>query len=476
MLRIYVVVMMQLLGVWAVGAEEMRLLVMHSARLTVEIPSEWAIISGLGNATYGDESGYVAAYPEFLGGATLLERCTEYSMELGFFGSSPTITEIVIDNQAACRIEPSDDQPDSFRGFPTQNGIGLLIEHPLPFDFYGRQADSVGVIIDADHFEVISGTIRFDPEKVTGNGYLESVIDYLERFSYYSTELDWAAIRADIWGRNVTLGNVPSTMRELIAKLGRVGDRHSFYWDAQTVQTLLVGQPDAAENPPQLPRGERLENGIGYVELFTTLGIGGVEGEKQYVAAAHAAIEAIDATPTRCWIVDLRKDGGGSMDPMIIGIAPILGNGAIGGFELPNGEQQILTLQDGVILEDGFSRSGPYSEQLYEPHYPMPPIAVLIGGMTASAGENMTLALIGRPNTRTFGTQTAGYTVGNTGMLLYDGAALGVAGAASMDRTVRAYTSAIEPDVVVRGGNQDGVDAVIAAAGEWLLSLPECAG
>ncbi|MBZ0281490.1 MAG: hypothetical protein K8L97_12180 [Anaerolineae bacterium] len=474
MLRIYVVLILYLMGLWVAG-NDVRLLVMHTARLTIEIPARWIITDNMGFPAYEDETGYVFAFPQIFEDGTLMERCAEFSEELGYFGSNPAIIEMVIDDQPACKIMPSDDQPESFRGFPTRGGIGLLIEHPTPFDFYGQTVDTVGVIVDAEHFEAISATIDFDPEKVTGNGYLEGVLDYLERYSYYGSELDWEAIRADILARKVSLRNIPSTMRELIGKLQRVGDRHSFYWDAQTVQTFLVGSPDAAENPPQLPRGERLENGIGYVELFTTLGIGGVEGEKQYVAAAHAAIEAIDATPTRCWIVDLRQDSGGSMDPMIIGIAPILGNGAIGGFELPNGEQQILTLQDGVILQDGFARSSLYGETVYEPHYPEPPIAVLIGNMTASAGENTTLALIGRANTRTFGTPTAGLTVGNSGMMLYDGAALGVAGAASMDRTGRAYTGAIEPDVVVRTtGLPDGNDAVMQAASDWLLSLPEC--
>lgn len=478
MLRIGVLLVMQLVlmsPLWAQSSSDTRLLVIHTARLTVEIPATWTITDNTSVPAYEDEMGYVFAFPQIFEGGTLLERCAEFSEELGYFGSHATFTESVIDDQPACKVEPSNDQPESFRGFPTRGGIGLLIEHPTPFDFYGQMVDTVGVIVDAEHFEAISATISFDPEKMTANGYLESVIDYLERFSYYGSALDWEAIRTDILGRGVSLRNIHSTMRELIAKLQRVGDRHSFYWDAQRVQTFLVGSPDTVENPPQLPRGERLENGIGYVELFTTLGIGGVEGEKQYVAAAWGAIEAIDATPTRCWIVDLRRDSGGSMDPMIIGIAPILGNGAIGGFELPNGERQNLMLQDGVILQDGFARSDSYGETLYQPHYPEPPIAVLIGGMTASAGENTTLALIGRSNTRTFGTPTAGLTVGNSGMMLYDGAVLGVAGAASMDRTGQTYTRAIEPDVVVRTtGSSDENDAVVQAASEWLLSLPEC--
>lgn len=457
-----------------------RLLVAHAARLTLEIPANWQFLYNPSFSAYGDVQGFVIADPVLRQGNVLSEVCDWFSQETIFFGSEPVIVQEFIEQQTACKIIPSEDQPSTVYGFPTRKAVGLVIEHPTPFVLLGQEVRYVGLVIDAAHFDTISQSISFDPEKVTATAYLEGVLDFVETNAYYGSYLDWNEIRAQMLGRLRTRSSmavIPNMLLELVSKLKQVGDRHSRYWTAEAVQKTLIGAPRSDAAPSPFPQARHLDKGIAYLELYPTAGIGGFPGESQYVAAAHDAIRQIDSASTRCWIVDLRQDMGGSVDPMLVSLEPLLGDGPAGGFELPNDEHLRLTLTNGIVFQNNIPRSQPYVKAIYQLQHSEPPIAMLIGRNTASAGEQTLLALVGRPQTRTFGERTAGLTVGNTTLFLYDGSALAIAGAAGTDRNGKAYTGSIEPDVFVRAANQmSGTDndPTLQAAQDWLLSLKEC--
>src|SRR5690606_19399768 len=87
-------------------------------------------------------------------------------------------------------------------------------------------------------------------------------------------------------------------------------------------------------------------------------------------------------------------------------------------------------------------------------------------------------SLTSRPNTRTFGQPTGGYTTGNVGLSLLDGSTLGLAGAAALDTDGNVYTGRIQPDEWnasrARVGAAQAMDGTIVAAEKWLLEQPGC--
>jgi carboxyl-terminal processing protease len=99
---------------------------------------------------------------------------------------------------------------------------------------------------------------------------------------------------------------------------------------------------------------------------------------------------------------------------------------------------------------------------------------VLTGEMTASAGEAVLAAFLGRPDTRTFGGKTAGLATGNIPFWLGDGALLAITATTTEDRLGRRYDNTpIPPDVLVdfyqsetTGDPAD--DPVIRAARKWI--------
>lgn len=222
----------------------------------------------------------------------------------------------------------------------------------------------------------------------------------------------------------------------------------------------------ARETPFNQPAAVRpLPASLGYIDVPGVVGGGGSFDED-----AVAAIRAADA-PARCaWVVDLRRNVGGNMWPMLHALRPILGEATPGYFVSSTGREE---------FSYRYGRGPGGSAPAYRLQKPDPPVAVLTSRLTVSSGEAITLAFRGRPATRSFGEATAGLPTSNQSFPLVDGAVLVVTVSREADRTGRVYDGRIAPDEDVaidwtRIGTDD--DPVLHAAAAWLRSQPQCAG
>lgn len=263
----------------------------------------------------------------------------------------------------------------------------------------------------------------------------------------------YGADPALIWGPSVTL---------TVAREGAGSEL-----TVPLVASTYIGYrpPEAAINGP-----------LGYIALP---GFGIPERAKDYTSTANDQISIIDRGGACGWIVDLRLDHGGSYSPMVSAVGPLLGDGTFVGWLTRDGTKSWVSYDDGVIRDNGYEVSTYLPTGRYQLATPMPPVAVLLGPGTTSAGEVTALAFIGRADTRSFGTKTGGYTTANQGFRLFDGSQLTLAMAAMMDRSGQTYLTGIVPDEVVIGdwstfGTEN--DPVIQAASEWLLAQDACAG
>jgi C-terminal processing protease CtpA/Prc len=166
----------------------------------------------------------------------------------------------------------------------------------------------------------------------------------------------------------------------------------------------------------------------------------------EYAATAVTIIQEIDAQPTCGWVVDLRGNKGGNMWPMLAGVGPLLGDGEVGSFVNYTGIEQAWELRAGAALRGGEVVN---SAPVYQLQQSQPPVAVLVDGSTASAGEAAMIAFIGRPNTRTFGEPTAGAATVPQFYELSDGAGLVLAAAWMADRTGATWDAEVPPDELV---------------------------
>jgi C-terminal processing protease CtpA/Prc len=166
---------------------------------------------------------------------------------------------------------------------------------------------------------------------------------------------------------------------------------------------------------------------------------------------------------------------------MFAGLGPLLGEGLLGAFVFPSGEQRAWYYRDGVagiqgefVLPPPRTRPHVYSAQAnkaYKLSVCDAPVAVLTGKNTTSAEEAVVLAFRGRSRSRTFGAPTAGLNTAVGMAELSDGALILLAMALNADRSGQQFTSPIPPDEAVMDNDAASLanDDVVKAASAWLL-------
>jgi carboxyl-terminal processing protease len=247
--------------------------------------------------------------------------------------------------------------------------------------------------------------------------------------------------------------------------------------------TRLAVTLEAAPYPTELLPQGRLLGDVGYLELPVHLPrgedpIAGARSGEAFAAAGHAILRELGPGATRGWIVDLRRNRGGDMWPMLVAAGPLMGEGDCCGFVSAGGSQRIAYrdgaswCDDGSYDATGFVPGVPQA-RVGDPYRPsrLPRVAVLTSRYTGSSGEFVVLTFRGRPETRFFGTPTGGVPTGNQTERLPDGALIFLTVCLGADRTGRTYDGPIEPDETVPQewaafGTER--DPVIGAALAWL--------
>lgn len=162
------------------------------------------------------------------------------------------------------------------------------------------------------------------------------------------------------------------------------------------------------------------------------------------------------------------------MWPMLAVVGPLLGEGKVGMFRGADGGTSLWSIEHGAPYRDGESAGWDDGRARAGSD---PPVAVLTGSRTASAGEAIVVAFRGRSGTRFFGGPTGGVPTGNKAHRLSDGAMLILTEVESADRTGRTYNTAISPDEEIGVGPRpvgDRGDGALEAARGWLLRQAAC--
>ena len=92
-----------------------------------------------------------------------------------------------------------------------------------------------------------------------------------------------------------------------------------------------------------------LENKIGYLRIVG-IGPGNVKEQADFI---RQGLTDLKAKGVNKWIVDLRFNGGGNMEPMISGIAPLIGEGFVAGAINRENEFREYTIKNGQFYNYG---------------------------------------------------------------------------------------------------------------------------
>jgi carboxyl-terminal processing protease len=255
-----------------------------------------------------------------------------------------------------------------------------------------------------------------------------------------------------------------------IDQLYQAGDVHARFANPLMAKLAAQTAKQTGRTWTPAPTVSLLDGKIGVITVPGVASSPVSPNSRHYVASALAALSSLEVRSAPCgWIVDLRRDTGGDMYPMLFSLGPLLGNGPLIGFTGTSGFFYNVSYRDGVLSGGGHTFTAP---MLVPTFGPAPPVAVLTGPATLSSGEAVAIAFHGRADTRSFGAATGGAPTSPQTYRLSDGATITFSIADDIDRNGVVYKEAIPPDEPVADDLPDG--AAEAAAEQWLLATPAC--
>lgn len=216
--------------------------------------------------------------------------------------------------------------------------------------------------------------------------------------------------------------------------------------------------------PPRMPTGQ-MRDRVACLEVPAFVQNRHVSREA-FAGRLQSLSATLDAAQPTGWVVDLRRNGGGDMWAMLAGLGPMLGEGPFGFFI--SSRALAWTYRAGAAFNDGRSMCRADTVPVVIRHAPSK-MAVLIGPGTASAGEAVSIAFKGRPDTRSFGRSTAGQATANSAHTMTDGAVLAITAAVMADRSGAIHDRVVEPDIAVSSVEAGSArDATLDHALAWL--------
>jgi carboxyl-terminal processing protease len=189
----------------------------------------------------------------------------------------------------------------------------------------------------------------------------------------------------------------------------------------------------------------------------------GRKAARRYLADGTTIMHSLIAADPRGWILDLRANIGGGMWPMLAVAAPLLPDGVLGHFLLPDGRVQTWSAHRGRIRLGRKTMARSPTRRLPDGRTP---IAVLTSHHTASAGEAVALAFRAQPRARLIGAPTAGMTTGNRTHVLRDGTRLHISSAFYVDHNRITVEGPIPVDEHLSDNSRD---SALSTALTWIL-------
>jgi len=296
--------------------------------------------------------------------------------------------------------------------------------------------------------------------------------------SLYTDRVDWNQINNEFI--NLVKDNESdSEMKPALQYLiNSIGDKHGTFRSAKDY-SVIVGYTGPRErddrvdsefyntviiDPAATFTYKLLDHDIGYLKV---VGIGPGNIQDQADQIRNGLIE-LKAKGVNRWIVDLRYNGGGNMNPMMAGLAPLIGEGFVGG----SVDQNEKLFREYMIKEGQFyDTNNKVGEMSNQPKINVnEKIAILLSQYTISSGELVAIAFKGRDNVKFIGEHSGGLTTGNGFDQVTDDLVMVISQSIMSDRNHKIYDTNVPVDEYIKFEHTEIIDQdkQIAAAISWL--------
>ena len=265
--------------------------------------------------------------------------------------------------------------------------------------------------------------------------YVQKAVRIMDKHGIYAQGADWEKAKQE------ALSAKPSSLeeaQEIVIQAGKVaGGKH----------TYLMTTDEVTENDTsswKMPTVEMLENDMAYIKLPAFSG-NTDEGIKYANTVLKVLPDAMQGA-----IIDLRGNRGGNMYPMIAAVHRFLPDDVILKFSSRKRPMSINTFF--VLQSVGLEKQAPINC----------PVALLTDEWTGSSGEAVLICFRGLPNTRTFGSPTAGYCSCNQPFALPGGSQLVLTIGEDIARTGEAFCDdPIAPDMLTETPFEEAIEWII---------------
>jgi C-terminal processing protease CtpA/Prc len=308
--------------------------------------------------------------------------------------------------------------------------------------------------------------------------FLDKSLTLLETYSLERGAVNWPRLRQAVHQKAQGAQSVRELLPIYPFVFEQLKDDHGWLtYKGKTYKWRNTARPAYTNNAVKAALAKKpgvlvklLPGNIGYVQLPGINAGGSLQAMRDAALVVQDSLCRLNLDKAKAWIIDLRLNDGGAMAPMLAGLAPIIGDGYLGGFVDKDGKpDQQWYLRQGNFYMDTLQVTT--LQNRCPAKRTDKPVAVLLSGLTASSGEIVAISLKGRPATRFFGEPTYGATTANESYRISGTSYLTIAGMQETDRNKVVYRPNILPDVLVSGGDNFAnlsQDTKVAAALKWL--------
>lgn len=309
------------------------------------------------------------------------------------------------------------------------------------------------------------GCLGSDDSKVKvddtlGAAYLEEVVTALKENIVTKNEVNWVEFDSEIATLSSNVGSITSTYPAIKKAFELLDTNHTSLFNSDGEYLVYYSELNC-EPHFYVPDNPSLPKDIGYIRVDGTL-FG--SDKEEYIADIQEKIKAQDSPSLKGWVIDLRKNHGGSMFPMIAALGPFFDQEVLGYFYDADNYEQAWGYQDGgAFLDTADGRK--VISQVNEPYELINPynnIAVLASRETGSAGEGSFISFLNQHNVKTFGNATCGVSSGNIVYNLSDGSYLALTTAIMADRNKNKFGKRVPVDET--SAPEDALEKAL----EWL--------
>jgi len=305
--------------------------------------------------------------------------------------------------------------------------------------------------------------------KTESKRVLDSIISITKTHSIYKNDVDWTKLEKQVYDRFIDSGSIISILEPTQYLLGELGDYHGFlvlngkqYWTKNKktrnvnydykskihkkkqdkIVSMLIDQKKIIT--------KIISDSIAYIEVPFFLNNQGIDSiNSNYTLKLRKAICNLSKTNPKGYIIDLRRNLGGTVYLMISGMGELLQNFDLGGTTIDT-----KNYNDKWTLKEGnfhFGKNSLSNIPEIKCHISIDniPIVVLIGRYTASSGEVVATALKGQNNVKLIGEQTAGYTTTNSWFSISNNISLNPSISFYMSEDKTIHKDGVYPDIVI---------------------------